>query len=81
MTITDRETRRVLAALDAWYAPAPAPAMEDGDLEGMLAALAEPTTEAALSRWAYKRPPTEPLPAADLAAMERARAAAAAVKS
>jgi len=77
--MTDLDSRRVRAALGAWYAPGRVPDLELGDIEDMRAALDEPTTEAALLRWAYKRTPTAPLPADDLQAMEQARAAAAAV--
>lgn len=78
-TLTDLERRRVDAALAAWYAPAPAPALEPGDVADMHAALQDPDVEGALVRWAYKGKPGSDLPADDLAAMGRARAAAAAV--
>lgn len=77
--LTDLERRRVDAALAAWYAPAPAPALEPGDVEDMHAALQDPTVEDALIRWAYKGKPDGDLPADDMAAMGRARAAAAEV--
>ena len=78
--MTPLEGRRAYAALTAWYAPARIPGcLESGDVEDMLAALDEPTAEASLVRWAYKTPPNCDLPVEDLAAMERARAAAAQV--
>ena len=77
--VTPIDEHRAGAALAAWYAPGRIPTLEPGDVADMLAALDEPTAEASLIRWAYKKPPVGDLPGEDLAAMERARAAAAQV--
>ena len=78
--MADLATRRALAAIRAWYAPYPPMTIEPGDIDDMLAALAEPTAEAALVRWAYKATPNNPLDPEEVRVMAQAREAAGKVK-